>query len=132
MRALVVFKGKVLIIRESPKYDSPNQGRYDVVGGKVEFGEKFDDCLKREIREETGLEVEIGRPFSVAEWRPVANNTQYQIVGTFFECFAGSDNIKLSPDHDKHEWIEPRDFNKYDLIETLTPVFKDYIRLKKI
>ncbi|USN55268.1 MAG: NUDIX domain-containing protein [Candidatus Peribacteria bacterium] len=41
-------------MRESPAYaDGSNAGKYDVVGGRVTPGERFDEALLREISEET-------------------------------------------------------------------------------
>jgi len=60
--------GKVLIIRESPAYkDGTNIGKYDMPGGKIEPGENFILGLQREVREECGLEVTMGKPIHVAE-----------------------------------------------------------------
>ena len=127
-KAFIVFHEKVLILRESSQYqDGVNIGRYDVPGGRVEPGERFDTSLLREIKEETGIDVKVGRPFFVNEWRPVVKDETWQIVGTFFECFAEFDNIVLSNDHDSYEWIDPNDFRKYKLIENLIPAFKSYI-----
>lgn len=131
-KAFIVHKGKVLLLRESGKYkDGTNVGRYDVVGGRVEPGQRFDESLLREIKEETGLEVKVGRPFFVNEWRPVVRGEQWQIVGTFFECFAKSDDVVLSADHDEYVWINPQDFKKFNLIENLTSAFESYLDLKK-
>jgi 8-oxo-dGTP diphosphatase len=56
LRAFIVHQGKILIIRESSLYNkSPNKGKYDVVGGKVNPGERFDLALKREVEEEVGV-----------------------------------------------------------------------------
>ncbi len=79
-------------------------------------GQKFDENLLREIKEETGLSVKIGRPFYVGEWRPKVGNENWQIVGTFFKCKATSSKVKLSPDHDSFGWINPRDYKKFNLI----------------
>lgn len=131
-KAFIVHNGKVLLLRESGKYkDGTNVGRYDVVGGRVEPGQRFDESLLREIKEETGLEVKVGRPFFVNEWRPVVRGEQWQIVGTFFECFAKSDDVVLSADHDEYVWINPQDFKKFNLIENLTSAFESYLDLKK-
>lgn len=127
-KAFIVHNGKVLLLRESTKYtDGSNAGRYDVVGGRIKPGQRFDESLLREIKEETGLDVKIGRPFYVNEWRPVVKGQQWQIVGTFFECFADSDKVTLSEDHDEYAWIGPKDFRKFNLIPNLVPAFESYL-----
>lgn len=123
-----MHEGKVLILRESSKYiDGANVGKYDVVGGRIKPGQRFDESLLREVKEETGLEVRIGRPFFVNEWRPVVKDEPWQIVGTFFECFSDTDKVILSEDHEDFQWIDPRDYKKYNLIENLIPAFESYL-----
>jgi 8-oxo-dGTP pyrophosphatase MutT (NUDIX family) len=97
------------------------------VGGRVELGQRFDESLKREVKEETGLDVRIGRPFFVNEWRPVVKGEEWQIVGIFFECVPDSAGVKLSKDHDAFEWIDPKEYEKYPIIDNLKPVFKAYL-----
>lgn len=127
-KAFIVRNGKVLLLRESTKYtDGSNAGRYDVVGGRIQPGQRFDESLLREIKEETGLTAKIGRPFFVNEWRPVVKGNPWQIVGTFFECFADTDQVALSEDHDEYVWIDPKDFRKYNLIPNLVPAFESYL-----
>jgi 8-oxo-dGTP diphosphatase len=127
-KSFIFYKGKILILREASKYkDGSNTGKYDVVGGRIEPGQRFDESLLREVKEETGLKVKIGRPFYVGEWRPIVRGEQWQIVGTFFECEAESNKVKLSEDHDDFSWIDPKDFRKYLLIENLTPAFESYL-----
>lgn len=127
-KAFVVYNKKVLILRESGGYaDGTNKSRYDVVGGRVEPGQRFDESLLREVKEETGLDVKIGKPFFVNEWRPVVRGEQWQIVGTFFECLSESDKVILSKDHDEYLWINPKDYLKFSVIENLTPAFKAYL-----
>lgn len=127
-KAFIMHNNKVLLLRESKKYqDGTNSGRYDVAGGRVEPGQRFDDSLIREIKEETGLEVKIGRPFFVNEWRPVVRGEKWQIVGTFFECFTDTERVILSEDHDEFVWINPADYKNYNLIENLLPAFESFL-----
>lgn len=127
-KAFIMYQGKVLLLRESMKYtDGSNAGSYDVVGGRVTPGERFDESLLREIREETGLTVRIGCPFFVNEWRPVVRGEQWQVIGTFFECFVDSDEVALSEDHSEYIWIDPADFAQYPIIENLRPAFESYL-----
>ena len=119
-KAFIIYNGKVLILRESSKYeDGSNAGKFDVVGGRVKPGQRFDKSLLREVKEETGLEVTIGRPFFTGEWRPVVRGEQWQIVGTFFVCEAASGEVTLSEDHEEFLWIDPKDFSLYPLIDNI-------------
>ena len=128
-KAFITYQNKILILKESNKYqEGTNAGRYDVVGGRVKPGEKFDEGLIREIKEETGLAVKLGKPFFVNEWRPVVKDEQWQVVGTFFECEAETDQVVLSEDHEECIWIEPKDFKNYNLIPNLIPAFQTYLQ----
>ena len=56
--------GQVLLIRRTK---APRAGQWSLPGGKVEQGESLEQALRREVREETGLEVEILGLAGVAE-----------------------------------------------------------------
>jgi len=128
VKAFIEHEGKVLILRESAAYkDGSNAGLFDVVGGRVKPGQRFDESLLREIQEETGLDVEIGKPFHVGEWRPVVRGEQWQIVGVFFVCKAKSGEVVLSEDHGEYQWIDSKEYEKYPLIDNLGPAFEAYL-----
>lgn len=67
-KAFIVHEGKVLVVREAKYENGTNVGRFGIPGGRAEKGERFDDALRREAKEETGLEIEIGEPLYVQEW----------------------------------------------------------------
>lgn len=127
-KAFVVFNKKVLLLRESSNYaDSTNTGSYDVVGGRIEPGQRFDASLLREVKEETGLAVSVGKPFFVNEWRTIVRGEQWQIVGIFFECFADTENVQLSNDHDGALWINPEEYKNHSIIDNIKPIFEAYL-----
>ena len=57
-------RGDVLLIRRAKE---PRKGQWSLPGGKLEFGETLIEGVLREVREETGLEVEILGLVDVAE-----------------------------------------------------------------
>lgn len=130
-KALIEFEGRVLVIRESSEYeDGTNANKFDVVGGRLEVGEKFYEALVREAKEEAGLDIEVGDPFFVSEWRPNVKGEDWQIVGIFFKCQTLSNQVSLSKDHDKYLWIDPKEYKEVGVIENLFPVFDKYIQNK--
>ena len=54
VRALLVDnQGRILLARrEKP----PEQGKWALVGGKLEMGETLEDCVRREVKEELGFD----------------------------------------------------------------------------
>ena len=129
-KAFIINRGRVLIVRDSPRYEEgTNAGKYDVVGGRLSPGERFDESLKREALEEIGLEVVLGWPFFVSEWRPEVRGELWQVVGIFFECRSELDKVTLGEDHDDYRWIEPESYQSYNLIENLYPAFEAYLSL---
>jgi mutator protein MutT len=51
---LIIQDGKILLIK---KVGGPYDGKLDLPGGTIEFGERPEDALKRELMEEVGIEV---------------------------------------------------------------------------
>lgn len=128
-KAFITYNGKVLVVRESSAYkDGSNVGKYDVIGGRLEPGQHFNDSLMREVQEETGLTITVGKPFFVNEWRPVVKGEHWQIVGIFFACEASTNHVTLSADHDDYKWIDPKDYKTHDIIDNLAPVFDAYLQ----
>lgn len=128
-KAFILHKGKVLILREAGSYqDGSNIGRFDLPGGRLKPGERFDEALRREVNEETGLSVQIGGPIAVNEWRPIVREEQWQIVGIFFTCTSEDDGVRLSEDHDAFKWIDAVTFREHGLIENLYPAFEAYLK----
>ena len=111
-------KSEVLLIQENPEDPiRSHPGKWDVVGGRMEFGEKPLEALGREIQEEIGIEVEVGQPIYVDDWRPQPiPDEQWQIVGIFYKCKPLSDKIVLSNEHMNYAWVALDDIGDYELI----------------
>ena len=132
VKAFIEKKGKILILRESQNYKGgSHHGRFVMPGGKVFEGEHFLDALSREIREECGnIKVKIGRTFHTDEWRAKIKGKPSHIVGTYFQCDYKGGGLRLSPDFSEYEWIDPRNYKKYDINEAAARAFESFLKWK--
>jgi 8-oxo-dGTP diphosphatase len=74
-------------------------------GGKLEINEAPIIGLKRETKEETGLEIEVIMP--VTTWFGEFNNKK--IFAVDYLCQYRSGNIKLSEEHNFYKWLSLQD-----------------------
>jgi ADP-ribose pyrophosphatase YjhB (NUDIX family) len=81
VRALVLHEGRLLLVNAYPGETSDLWG---APGGGVERGTSLAENLRREVREETGLEVEVGAPALVNEF--FEPESGYHQVEVFFRC----------------------------------------------
>jgi 8-oxo-dGTP diphosphatase len=120
VKAIIERDNKILFIKRSNDYGEISNS-WDIPGGRTEFGEEPEAGLKREIKEETGLEVEEVK--QILDASTVFKNEEKHIIRITYLCTVKNANIKLSNEHTEIQWIK-----KDELKEV---VFKDKI-LKKV
>jgi len=131
-KAIINKEGKILILHD-PVIDA-----IDIPGGKVQEGENdFPSALKREVKEETSLTIDIIRPFHTDYWEfppdSLHRNAGKQIYLIYFFCRYVSGEVKISEEHDWHKWIDQSEIEKYFHTKTrLYNALSDYFRLLKI
>lgn len=110
-------EGRALIVREANTYvEGTNIGKWGVSGGRIQNDELFHDGLRREVREETGLDIEIDKPVYVGEWWPEIHGTKNHIVAVFVTCKQASTEIKLSEEHDAYAWVDLDSMGSYNIM----------------
>jgi 8-oxo-dGTP diphosphatase len=101
VKAVVFKKDKVLLLKRTKK-DKFAAGEWDLPGGKLEYGEKPEEGLHREILEESGLKVKISSPFSIGYW--YSNKEKVYKIAIDYVAEYKSGKVKKSDEHEIVEW----------------------------
>jgi ADP-ribose pyrophosphatase YjhB (NUDIX family) len=114
--AVIVEYGRLLLVQRSKP---PAAGKWAVPGGRVEPGESLPEAAAREVREETGLEVEVGEiawrgesigPGTPPEWHFAIVDFWANAVGGELE--AGDDAVRV-------EWVPISELPTLPMVDTM-------------
>ena len=100
--------GRLLLVRRA---NPPAQGTWSLPGGRVEPGESDPDAVRREVAEETGLDVAVGRLVGTVE-RTGPDGTAYVIND--HECAVRGGELRASDDASEVGWFSPAELVDLD------------------
>ncbi|OFW03206.1 MAG: hypothetical protein A3I61_01110 [Acidobacteria bacterium RIFCSPLOWO2_02_FULL_68_18] len=112
--AVIVSGGGVLVVRR--RYE-PLAGRWSLPGGALELGETLESGVRREMLEETGLEVEVGPVIEVFD-RILLDETRrvrYHFVLVDYLCWPVGGELGPGSDVDAAVFVRPTELDPYDL-----------------
>jgi ADP-ribose pyrophosphatase YjhB (NUDIX family) len=93
-------EGRVLLARRGVE---PFLGLWDTPGGFVEPGESLEECVRRELREEAGVEIAVGR--LVASFPDTYGPDGDATLNSFFECRLLSGDPRPDDDVAELRWF---------------------------
>ena len=99
---IVNDKNELLLIKREDK-DSHCPGIWEIPGGRLDLGEDPFEGLKRETKEETGLDIEVLNPLNVHHF---TRDDGQKITMITFLCKPISKSVVLSKEHIKHLWTD--------------------------
>jgi len=115
--AIVIRDNHLLMVRRAQE---PARGLWSVPGGKVERSEYLSDALRREVREETGLEIDVGE---LAGFFEVIGDDNHYVIMDFLSTYSGSDVPRPGDDVDRVRWVPLDDIHSLDC----TPRFVEFL-----
>jgi len=114
--AIVTDGDRVLLVERG---QPPFQGTWSLPGGVVEAGERLENAICREVREETGLEVEAVKIVEVFEriMPDEDGRTEYHYVLIDYLCRAAGGELRAASDASQARWVSRGELASYCLTE---------------
>jgi 8-oxo-dGTP diphosphatase len=122
VRALIVNDERRILILKRSIDCREYPGLWDLPGGKVEDGEKFDKALVREVKEETDLAITLKRILDKNEYE----TEKQRIINLYIEVENWKGELKLSTEHEEFAWITASDISNFDLVDHFTSVLETF------
>ena len=98
--------GEVLLLKRAQKAGFA-PGVWEDITGRMKQLEEPEQALRREVREETGLEISIVKPLRVFHIFRGARTPGNELVGILFWCKTQGKEVKLSEEHTEFRWLKP-------------------------
>ncbi len=128
----LIFDGATILLVERGK--EPLKGYWSLPGGILETGEKLEDAIRREVREETGLEVEPLSMFEIFEriMPDPSGRVEYHYVLIDYLCRPTGGRLQAASDVSRAAWVTEQNLREYRLTEgTLAVVERAFAKLQR-
>lgn len=111
VKALITHKGEILIGQKEERDNHEIGGKWHILGGHLEKGEQVEEAMEREVKEETGLDVDVYQivDTSTFSWGGDGENDSLQII---FHCEADSRDAESKDDLQDVKWVEPSELTE--------------------
>ena len=106
-------KGRILLVKHKPERGGFWQRKWICPGGELELGEIIGDGIKREVKEETNLEIDLVRPLPPFD-RIVKSEENVDLHVVYIDYIARLAGGELEVDSDVGEalWVDKKDIGQ--------------------
>lgn len=122
--AVMEKDGKILIAQR--RRGDHHQYKWELPGGKLESDETPEECLQRELREEFGIETEIGEFIGSSDCH--YRHISIRLMAFRVHHISGELNVR---DHETIQWVAPSELVDFDFSEADRPIIQHLIGNKE-
>lgn len=115
-------QGQFLLLRRSHPYPGDKETKWDIPGGRINSNESLMDGLRREVSEETSMEL-IGDPKFIYV-QDIFQGTQRHVVRITYVGLAAGEVLLDPGEHQEYQWVKLEDILKTYHDIYLTPVIQ--------
>ena len=121
--AVVVRDGRALIVKRAHE---PRKGEWSLPGGLLDLGESLLDAARREVKEETGLDVEVGPIIETFDrvHRDDDGRIRYHFVIVDFVCWSDDGEAVAGSDAEAVAWVTADELDAYGVNAHATAVIR--------
>ena len=126
---VVLIDGRVVLIK---RRHEPLAGQWTLPGGAIELGETLREGLRRELREEIGIETSVGPLIELFDRiiRDTAGRVRYHYVLADYLCHHVSGEIRPGSDAEAAALADPGELSRYELTEKAESVIRRAVQLR--
>lgn len=127
--AIIIHNNKLLV------HKNINKSHYALVGGRVKIGENSKTAIQREIKEETGKDVEVLNCIAVIEnFFKIKDSKYHEILFVHQVEFVNEEDKKIEytlenaegKEYQKYVWLDIDKIEKYDILPvSIKKIIKD-------
>ena len=105
VEAVIVKDGKLLVTRRAHEREHAG-GEWELLSGRVNQNESLEDAVRREVKEEVGLEVEVLQPINTFHFYRGPDKVEHQ--GVSFLCkYLGGEVVLDTTEQIAYKWATP-------------------------
>jgi ADP-ribose pyrophosphatase YjhB (NUDIX family) len=120
--AVIIDEGRILVVLRG---GGAHAGEWAVPGGRQRYGETMDEAVRREVREETGLEVEVGDPVWIGDIIDDSDPPAYHYAVVDFAAFVVGGKLLAGDDEADVRWVDLDEVRRLPLTPTMFELLTD-------
>jgi mutator protein MutT len=122
--AIILRDREILLVKRGAE---PGLGKWSVPGGSIEIGETLEEALKREVLEETGLEIVVGKLAGVCDLivKREGEIRFHYILIDYFAAVESGEPVAAT-DVSECRWVSLDEISRYDVTTSLLDRLREH------